>query len=88
LNVLIGDNPEATGRYWDGLIDDVRIYDYALSQSEIAYLASAGSTGGEVYIPLSSPAELYKTEPQGSRVINFMDFAVLVKMWLEEQLWP
>jgi len=88
LNVLIGDNPEATGRYWDGLIDDVRIYDYALSQSEIAYLASAGATGGEVYIPLSSPAELYEAEPQGSRVVNFMDFAVLMKMWLEEQLWP
>jgi len=26
--VLIGENHRETGRYWDGLIDDVRIYDY------------------------------------------------------------
>jgi hypothetical protein len=35
LNLFIGDNPEATGRYWDGLIDDVRLYNQALTQEEI-----------------------------------------------------
>ncbi len=35
LNVFIGDNPEATGRYWDGLIDDVRLYNRALTTEEI-----------------------------------------------------
>jgi len=33
--VLIGENSEERGRYWNGLIDDVRIYSYALSESEI-----------------------------------------------------
>jgi len=37
-SLLIGENPEATGRYWDGLIDDVRIYNYALSEKEIEML--------------------------------------------------
>jgi tetratricopeptide (TPR) repeat protein len=35
-NVLIGANAQVPGREWNGLIDDVRIYDYALSQAEIA----------------------------------------------------
>jgi hypothetical protein len=39
LNVFIGDNPEATGRYWDGLVDEVLIYNRALSESEVAFLA-------------------------------------------------
>ena len=39
LPVLIGDNPGATGRYWDGLIDEVLIYNRALSDEEILFLA-------------------------------------------------
>jgi len=38
--------------------------------------------------PLLSAAELYTDEAQGSRVVNFRDFAVLAEMWLEKQLWP
>ncbi len=37
-NVLIGENPEAAGRNWDGMIDDVRIYNRALSQAELGGL--------------------------------------------------
>jgi hypothetical protein len=33
--VYIGENAEAPGRLWDGLIDDVRVYNRALSQEEI-----------------------------------------------------
>ena len=33
--VYIGENSERMGRGWNGLIDEVRIYDYALSQAEI-----------------------------------------------------
>jgi len=38
-NMLIGDNPDSPGRYWDGLIDDLMIYNRALSKNEILYLA-------------------------------------------------
>jgi serine/threonine protein kinase len=40
--VCIGDNAEQPGRYWNGWIDDVRIYSYALSEAEIAALYEAG----------------------------------------------
>jgi len=33
--VFIGDNSQQTGRFWDGLIDDVRIYDGVLTEEEI-----------------------------------------------------
>jgi hypothetical protein len=42
--VCIGDNAEQPGRYWNGLIDDVRIYSYALSEAEIVDLY--GARGG------------------------------------------
>jgi hypothetical protein len=38
-NVFIGENPAAAGRYWDGLIDEVLIYNRALTENEIAFLA-------------------------------------------------
>jgi hypothetical protein len=38
--VYIGENAEITGRCWDGLIDDVRIYSYALSEAEVADIYS------------------------------------------------
>jgi hypothetical protein len=34
-DTLISENPESTGRHWDGLIDDVRVYDRALTEGEI-----------------------------------------------------
>ncbi len=39
IPVCIGENLELTGRCFNGLIDDVRIYNYAISQTEIAALA-------------------------------------------------
>ena len=39
-SVWIGDYSGRPGREWDGLIDDVRIYDRALSQTEIADLVA------------------------------------------------
>jgi hypothetical protein len=38
--VCIGENIEITGRFWHGLIDDVRVYNYALSENEIAALSA------------------------------------------------
>ncbi|MBN2137438.1 MAG: right-handed parallel beta-helix repeat-containing protein [Sedimentisphaerales bacterium] len=37
-DVLIGENVQANERYWDGAIDDVRIYNYALSPAQVADL--------------------------------------------------
>lgn len=66
---------------YDGTIDDFRIYDYALSAEESAYIATGGS--GVLDRPIMSPADL-----NGDERIDFEDFAVLASMWLEQRLWP
>jgi hypothetical protein len=66
---------------YDGLIDDFRIYDYALTQPEIAYVATNGT--GIFDQTLLTPADL-----NGDNQINFADFAVLAEHWLENQIWP
>lgn len=38
--VCIGENIQLTGHCWHGLIDDVRIYNYALSESQVRALAN------------------------------------------------
>jgi hypothetical protein len=43
--VCIGGNVDRPGREWNGLLDDVRIYDHALSAAEIAGLAGKMGTG-------------------------------------------
>jgi hypothetical protein len=62
--------------YFPGRIDEVRIYNRALSGAEIAWLAGYTS-------PLSIPADLRQ-----DNVINFKDFVVLADSWLEQILWP
>ncbi len=42
FNVLIGENAEQNGRFFDGLIDDVRVYNYALRQADIMALYNEG----------------------------------------------
>jgi hypothetical protein len=39
VSAWVGANPDGS-RFWDGVIDDVRIYDRALSAGEIATLAT------------------------------------------------
>ncbi|MBA7471439.1 hypothetical protein ES707_06745 [subsurface metagenome] len=66
---------------YDGLIDDFRIYDYALSEPEIAYAATNGT--GIFDLPLLLPADL-----NSDNRIDFKDFAILADNWLENQPWP
>lgn len=66
---------------YDGLIDDFRIYGYALSQPEIVHAATGGT--GIFNLPLLVPADL-----NGDNHIDFSDFARLAEHWLENRLWP
>jgi hypothetical protein len=75
-----GNNP------YNGALDEVRLYNRALNQAEIAYVISDGAP--TLHIPVLSDADLYDQEPEGSKSVNFKDFAVLADMWLDEQLWP
>jgi hypothetical protein len=40
--VFIGENVEIQERFWNGLIDDVRVYNYALSEGQITALYNEG----------------------------------------------
>jgi len=66
---------------YDGLIDDFRIYDYALTQPEVAYAATNGT--GIFDLPLLLPADL-----NSDNRIDFKDFALLADNWLAHKLWP
>lgn len=66
---------------YDGLIDDFRIYDYALSEPEVAYLASDGT--GQFLHPNVLPADL-----DGSNRVDLADFSMLADQWLGHQFWP
>ncbi len=68
------------GRY-DGLIDDFRIYDYALSPAEAAWLTTNGT--GTIEDPTASPADLNTSDR-----VDLRDFALLATHWLEDTLWP
>jgi hypothetical protein len=70
--------------WWTGRVDDFRIYDYALSAAEAAYIATRGT--GSIYLPLGSPANLEKSGPP--QAIDFKDYSILAQQWLTQQLWP
>ncbi len=53
--VCIGENAQAVGRQWNGSIDDVRIYNRALSHAQIVSLMGAS----QIELPLPVPAKLY-----------------------------
>jgi hypothetical protein len=66
---------------YDGLIDDFRIYNYALTQPEIVHVATNGT--GIFDQKLMTPADL-----NGDNKIDFADFALFADHWLENQIWP
>jgi hypothetical protein len=81
-----GGKDTAPNQSWDGLIDDVRIYNYALSKEEVAYLGTNGALS--IHIPIVSDADLYQGEAPGSQWINFKDYSVIAEQYLDEILWP
>lgn len=67
--------------HYDGLIDDFRIYDYALPEAQVAYLASDGT--GTLPWDVGLSADL-----DGSGTVDFGDLAILAGHWFEDHLWP
>jgi hypothetical protein len=73
---------------FNGDLDEVRIYNRALTAAEVAYLADTTPGDGELHIPVPSAAEVYAKEPVGQQIINFKDFALVAMRWLEEDMFP
>ncbi|MHC4645265.1 MAG: LamG domain-containing protein [Planctomycetota bacterium] len=83
-NALAIGNAVDAYRAFIGTVDDVQVYEYGLSDAEIAHIA----TGGSSYMPLMAETNLYNAEPQGDRAVNFRDYAVLMDNWLQKVYWP
>jgi hypothetical protein len=80
----IGSRADGDSGHYKGMLDDFRIYDYALSHPEVLYLAKGA--GSESYQPLQPV--LSSVDPYEDGRIDFRDFAVMAEFWLEESLWP
>jgi len=62
--VLIGENAERTERQWNGLIDDVRIYDCALTEADVAALYSGKPLPAVAEVTLETPvAKVVREKP-------------------------
>jgi hypothetical protein len=68
------------GRY-DGLLDDFRIYNYALSPAEVAWLATNGTGVVEYPTPVAGNLD-------AAGRVNLHDFALLAAQWLQNTLRP
>ena len=66
---------------YDGLLDDLKIFDYVLSQPEIAHTATNGT--GIFNLLVVSPADLLP-----DNIIDFNDLKILAEHWLENNLHP
>jgi hypothetical protein len=83
-DLAIGNCSDANDREFEGTIDDVRLYNYALSEAEVAWLAANGAC----CVPLRSRLNLYDAEPVGSKAVNMKDLAMIADAWMEQKLWP
>ena len=84
FDVYIGANEQASERDWNGLIDDVQIYNRGLSHGEILDLMGES----EIYQPVISSANLSDEEPKLFKSVNFKDYAIVAESWLKEFLFP
>ncbi len=82
-DLAIGSRPEDDEQPFEGIIDDVRVYNYGLSAEEIAYIAT-DETG---IFAVQSVANLYE-DTLGQDSVNLRDFAKLANNWLVRKLWP
>jgi len=89
--LTIGNNsseswPDCPGVF-KGYMDEVRIYNRALTAAQVAYLADTTPADGELH-SVPSKAEFYEVGDQSVVMVNFNDFAVLAQQWLSQMQWP
>ena len=58
--VMIGENPDARGRYWNGLVDDIAVWDRPLNEKEIGALYNKGAGASLSSLLGSGPADTDK----------------------------
>jgi hypothetical protein len=84
-----GGKDQADDTGWNGLIDDIRVYDFALTEAEVNTAMTGGTVQTrDIYNPLVSPANVYDAEPVNHKRVDFRDYAALAADWLDQRLWP
>jgi len=63
--LMIGNNPDNLSRQWNGEIDDVAIWNRALSSSEISELAGVGGTASSLKDMLTADPSIIDTDSDG-----------------------
>jgi hypothetical protein len=79
-----------SGSYlFDGMIDEVRVYNRALSQAQVASLAGKTATFTQLMYPLVDPMDTNgMVDMNSDGTIDFKDCALLFDVWLEKKSWP
>jgi hypothetical protein len=85
-NVQMGKRGDNDNRF-PGLVDDVRVYNRALTQGEVAYLAGKTTAFQQrldlLLMPQDPAINMYN-----DGVIDLKDYALVADTWLDELLWP
>jgi len=75
---------------WMGKLDDFKVWNYALNENEVHYIATDGT--GILHVEVASVAniKLSAGPPPGSGfdAVNMGDLALMVDEWLTTKLWP
>ncbi|KPK34154.1 MAG: hypothetical protein AMJ65_18750 [Phycisphaerae bacterium SG8_4] len=84
--LYIGDNSQATGRFWNGLIDDVMIYNRALTQDEVQrVMQSSGGAYPQASGPTPADGEIH-ADTWVTMSWRAGDFAVSHDVYLSDNL--
>jgi hypothetical protein len=86
-NNWLGRSQWGTDAYFSGSLDDFRIYNRALSQGEVAWLAGKTTEFAQPLYLLLTPTDP-NIDVYDDGKINFKDYAVLANDWLKKQLYP
>jgi hypothetical protein len=76
-----------SGNYFNGLIDEVRVYSRALTQGEVASLAGKTTPFTQTLYRLLTPQDP-AINMYNDGVIDLKDYALVADTWLDELLWP
>ena len=83
-NLILGREPYDSTNYFSGTMDDVRIYNYALTPGQILTVGGLGS----LYMPVTSPSNVSDLEAVNQKKVNFKDYSVLLDSWGATEEWP
>jgi hypothetical protein len=78
---------DASGNWFSGQIDEVRVYSRALSRPEIGSLAGKTTTYTQELYRLLTPQDP-AIDMNSDDTIDLKDYALLVDTWLDKRLWP